>query len=92
MKEIRREVVKEQIVYEITKEELEELKREARNKGRQDVIDYFIFTFQNYRYELNLKGVLCLFENIVDFLSDKTNIIENIYGCSFRDYIKNIDK
>ena len=32
MKEIKREVTTEQVVYEITKEELDSIKREERNK------------------------------------------------------------
>lgn len=38
MKEIKREVTTEQVVYEITKEELDSIKREERNKGRDDVL------------------------------------------------------
>ena len=90
MKEIKREITKEQVVYEITKEELEAIKIEERNKGRVDVLDYFIFSIKNYKYKINLKGMQNLIENIVDFLNNKTNTIENIYGYSFHDYINSI--
>ena len=90
MKEIKREITKEQIVYEITKEELEAIKMKERNEGRVDVLNYFTFSITNYKYEMNLRGMQNLIENIVDFLSNKTNAIENIYGYSFHDYINSI--
>lgn len=90
MKEIKREITKEQIVYEITKEELEAIKMKERNEGRVDVLNYFIFSIKNYKYEMNLRGMQNLIENIVDFLINKTNAIENIYGYSFHDYINSI--
>lgn len=90
MKEIKREITKEQIVYEITKEELDAIKTAERNKGRVDVLNYFIFSIKNYRYKINLTGMQNLIENIVDFSSNKTNGIENTYGYSFHDYIDSI--
>ena len=85
MKEIKKEITKEQIVYDITKEELEAIKKEARIKGRKDIINYFSFSMKNYYYVLNIGGMQHLFENIIDFLSGKTNTIRNSYGYSFRD-------
>lgn len=43
MKEFENEITTKQIVYEITKEELEEIKRTERNKGRYDIIEYLNF-------------------------------------------------
>lgn len=90
MKEIKKEIIKEQVVYEITKEELEAIKIAERNKGRTDILDYLAFSINNYLYELNLKGLQYLCENLVDFLNGKTTIIKNVYGYSFRDFIKYI--
>lgn len=91
MKEIKKEVIKEQIMYEITKEELETIKREERIKGRNDIISYFIFSIQNYYYQLNIRGMQLLIENIINFLSRETNTIQNAYGYSFRDYMSSIN-
>lgn len=90
MKEIKRTEVKNQIVYEITKEELEAIKITERNKGRVDILSYLVFSIKNYRWEFNLKGIKLYFENLIDFLDDKTTIIENIYGYSFHYYVDNI--
>ena len=90
MKEIKEEITKEQIVYEIKKEELEAIKIAERNKGRSDILDYLAFSFKNYRYELNLRGIQHLCENLIDFLNGKTIFIENTYGYSFHDYINHI--
>ena len=88
MKEIKREVTTEQVVYEITKEELDSIKREERNKGRDDVLGYIGFSIKNYRYEITIAGIKKFVEELVDFLSDRTSTIQNIYGYSFWDYIK----
>lgn len=88
MKEIKREVTKEQIVYELTKEELEAIKGAARNSGRDDVVGYLSFVIKNYRYELNLAGATNLVAEVIDFLSGERNSIGNIYGYSFVEYIK----
>ena len=87
MKEIKKEITTEQTVYEITKEELESIKREERTNGRYDVIGYIGFSMKNYRYEINLAGIGKFIDELVDFLSDRTMTIQNIYGYSFRDYI-----
>ena len=88
MKEVKKEIITEQVIYEITKEELEEIKREERDKGRYDVADYLAFSIKNYRYELNLKGVTNLISDIIDFITYKTDIVENVYECSFDEYVR----
>ena len=88
MKEIKKEITTEQIVYEVTKEELEKIKRDERNKGIYDIIGYLRFSIKNYRYKLNLGGMQSLLGNIIDFISDNTNNIENTYGYSFNEYIR----
>lgn len=51
MKEFEREVISKQIVYEITKEELEAIKRDAREKGRVDVAEYIGFCWVKFYLE-----------------------------------------
>lgn len=88
MTEIKREVVKEQIIYEITKEELEQLKRDERTKGRQEVCDYIDFCLRNFRYEINVGGLCKFIPQLCDFIRGSSAGIENTYNYSFSDYIK----
>lgn len=88
MKEIKKEVTTEQVVYEITKEELESIKIEERNKGRYDIIEYLCFAASHYIYKINIGGAVNFITDLSDFLSDKTNIIPNVYGYSFFEWMK----
>ena len=90
MTEIKREVVKEQIIYEITKEELEQLKRDERNKGRDEMISYIGFCLSNFSYDLNLYGTSEFISQLCDFIKGTTIGIENTYNYSFRDYIRSL--
>lgn len=87
MKEIKRQIVTEETVYEVTEKELEDIKKKARNEGRLDVIGYFQTAIRNYRYEMNLSGVVNCCLDLIDFLSNKTDTIPNTHGWSFRDYV-----
>lgn len=89
MKEIKREVTKEQIVYEITKEELNKIKQEARNEGRQDVLEYICFAIKRYRLKMNFGGITEFFSELVDFVSQESHTIRNTANYSFWDYINN---
>ena len=88
MKEVRKEILTEQIVYEITKEELEEIKRNERTNGRYDIVGYLSFAMKNYIYEINLGGMMSLIKEIIKFLNDETNTISNTYGYSLNNYIR----
>lgn len=90
MTEIKKEITKEQVVYEITKEELEAIRITERNKGRSDILDYLAFSIKNYLYEFNLRGLQLFCENLIDFLNGKTITIKNVYGYSFHEYINHI--
>lgn len=88
MKEFEKEIITKQIVYEITKEELDKIKREERNNGRYDVIEYLSFTINKYALVFNLSGQLNWLKEAIDFLYGRTNIINNKYGYSFKDFVK----
>ena len=88
MKEFKKNIVTEHVVYEITKEELEKIKEEERRKGRQDVIEYLNLTIQEYVRVFNLSGQLNWLRETIDFLYGRTNSINNLYGYSFQDFIK----
>lgn len=88
MKEFEKEITTKQIVYEITKEELDEIKRVERNNGRYDVIEYLSFTINKYALAFNLYGQLNWLREAINFLYGRTNSIDNIYGYSFKDFIR----
>ena len=46
MKELKKEVTKEQIV------------QDARNEGRQDVLEYIRFVIKRYPFKMNFGGIL----------------------------------
>ena len=88
MKEFEKEITTKHVVYEITKEELDKIKREERYKGRMDIIEYIRFSIKNFYLELNYKGTIEACCNVLDFINDETNTIKNVYGYSFQDFIK----
>lgn len=87
------------IFYEIAKEDFEKLKdiiaeereiirKEERNKGREDVANYIFFCGKYYPLELNMAGICSLCKEIIDLMCGKTDRIENTYGYSFEDYVE----
>ena len=88
MKEIKKEIVKEQIIYEITKEELDKIKKDERNKGRDEMISYVGFCLSNFSYELNLYGISEFISQLCTFIKGKSIGIDNAYEYSFYDYLK----
>ena len=88
MKKIEKEVTQKQIVYEITQEELDVIKREERNKGRNDIAGYIAFSIKNFYLQMNMVGITELVTCLVNFLNKDTSNIKNTYGYSFDDYLK----
>lgn len=87
MVEIVKEVTQKQVVYEITKEELEAIKREERNKGRNDIAEYIGFSIRNFYLKWNVGGALEFITCLVDFINKDTSMIENTYDYSFEDFV-----
>lgn len=71
----------------ITKRQLESLKRQELEKGRDDIRSYILFSMKNYRYQLNFSGAIEVVKEIIDFASGNTDTIHNTYGYSFYDFI-----
>ena len=90
MKAKAREVTKTEIVYEITKEELEEIKREAGVELRRRIASYMWFCHNNFIFGRSLTWEqLCqLLYEVLDFVCGKTNYISNTYKYSFDDYVR----
>lgn len=89
MKEIKKDGDQKQTVYEVTKEDLDKIHREARNEGRQDVIEYIRFAIRRYHLKMNFGGVIEFFSELIDFVSQKSHTIKNTSNYSFWDYINN---
>ena len=88
MKEFTRTIEKEQVVYEITQEELYEIKNKERIKGRYDIIEYVRFAFENYYLELNVRGKSRFVVDMFNCIVNEECVIKNIYNLSFKDYVK----
>ena len=57
MKKIEKNIVSSKVFYELSEEELDEMKAESRAAGRKDVAEYIFYALSNYVYELNIGGV-----------------------------------
>ena len=88
MKEFTRTIETEEVVYEITKEELLKIKREERVKGRMDIVEYVSFAFDNFYLVLNFHGKMEFMKQMFHFIVNDAPGIENINKLSFQDYIK----
>lgn len=88
MVEIEKEITQKQVIYEITKEELDAIKREERNKGRDDIAGYIAFSIKNFYLKMNFGGLCGFFSCLVDFINQDSSSIKNTYGYSFSDYMK----
>ena len=63
--------------YELSEEELDEMKAESRAAGRKDVAEYIFYALSNYVYELNIGGVNSFMHELIPFLKRKSDGIRN---------------
>jgi len=56
LKKIEKNIVSSKVFYELSEEELDEMKAESRAAGRKDVAEYIFYALSNYVYELNIGG------------------------------------
>lgn len=80
-------VTEEKIIIELTKEELEEIKKKQRKLGRDDIAGYIAFSLKNYKLKMNLGGLLEFVPNLIDFLNKDTEYIPNTFRYTFSDYL-----
>ena len=97
MKEIKREVVTEEVIaYEITKEELEKIKQEERKCGRtegrkqcfKDIARYFWFCKENSAYVFNYGYTMIFCKDVLLFLDGQQDFVENKYNYSFKEFLE----
>ena len=91
MKEIKRNVTESKTLYEISEDELIEIKRKERAKGRQDVVEYIDIAFCNYIYKMNIGGVFSFIKSLIKFCRLEINNIDNHYKYNFLILLKNIE-
>ncbi len=89
MEKYKKEISVSKEFYELSEEELEEIKRKERVKGRAELADYIIYCYNNYIYKINSISVICDFlKEIIDFLVRDTNGISNMKKIDFFDYVE----
>ena len=86
MKEIIKTVTAEQTVYEITKEELDKIKKIERTKGREDIVEYLRFVLLNYYLKINIGAACQIVEDICDFIK-YGHSIKNTRNISFDEFV-----
>lgn len=69
-------------------EELENVKQEERQKGRDDIVDYIRFCRDNYIYKLNTWGCVEFLAEVRRFVLGDQTEINNSQKLTFQDYIK----
>ena len=77
MKKIEKNIVSSKVFYELSEEELDEMKAESRAAGRKDVAEYIFYALSNYVYELNIGGVNSFMHELIPFLKRKSDGIRN---------------
>lgn len=82
-----KEVTTTQKIYELTEQELKELKDEYYNKGISDLKNYFLYCFGNTRYKFNYGYTMDRCVEITHFCANKTNGIENKKNITFQDFV-----
>lgn len=75
---------------ECIKKGLEQIKKEEREKGREDIKDYILFCGQNFPHGgiKGLESVLMFFEEIADFINGSSLGIANKYGYTFEEFVR----
>ena len=88
MKKYEKQITVSKEFYEISKEELEKIKKAERVRGRAELADYILFCYSNYIFKINVGGVFEFLKEVLDFLTRKKDEISNKYEIDFFDYAK----
>lgn len=88
MKKYEKQITVSEEFYEISKEELEKIKKAERVRGRAELADYILFCYSNYIFKINVGGVFEFLKEVLDFLARKKDEISNKYEINFFDYAK----
>lgn len=91
MREIKRNITttKEEIFYEISKQELEDIKSKERIKGREDIAGYINYCYSQLSYKtISISALFDVLKQIIEFARRKEDYIENGNHYNFSDYIK----
>lgn len=88
MKKYEKQITVSEEFYEISKEELEKMKKSERARGRSELANYILFCFSNYIFKTNIGGLLEFLKELLSFLDRKEDKISNICEINFFDYVK----
>ena len=80
-----KEIIIKEKVYELTERELDDIKNEYIDIGRNEIAGYIGFCWNHFYLEMNVAGLAKFCNNLISFLNKETNIILNAYGYSFRE-------
>ena len=88
MKEFIKGSVEHKVFYEISEDELNEIKINERGKGRCDVANYILYAYNNYIYKMNIGGICDFCKNVITFCSEG----KKINGCKGYDFFDFVEK
>lgn len=81
------EITITQMVYELTKEELDDIKQKSYNEGLNDLSNYIMYCIRNSNYVFNYGYAMKTIGRLFDFFTGKTNMIENQKNITFQQFI-----
>ena len=83
-----KEIVIKEKIYELTEDELEDLKNEWFNKGRKCVLNYIGECWNNYIWIKNIKGCSNFISDLLRFCEGR-GYIPNHYNTSIQEFYDN---
>lgn len=91
MKKYTNQIEKEEIIYELTQDELCDLLKNSFNKSKKYIGDYILFCYNHYIYKLNISGLIDLLSDIISFVCGNSNYIRNTYKLDYFDFLNKYD-
>lgn len=69
--------------YILTEDEHHSLINQNRKYGSRKIKEYIIFCIEYYKFELNVRGMQELIQDIINFVEGNRNDIPNLYDKNF---------
>ena len=82
-----KEVTTTQKIYELTEQELKDIKHKEFNDGIKALADYIIYCVQNSRYVFNYGYCMGTISRMFALFRGESNIIENKKDITFQEFI-----
>lgn len=87
MKEKEVNITTTQKVYELTKDEMDLMKESSYREGVYDANHYILYCVCNTKYKMNLWWIKHFLSELNNFVSGRSNMIENTKNITFQQYI-----